>query len=134
MPCSGWRHAQPPISASPARHAAAARHGKLAPGQRAEIEDGTATARCAIPHLRRLSDVAGRRALRIDRRCRLPDGTRAGVPEVWLVHPGDRILTIFRLRDKAYGRPIIQELQGETAVGTVPDVVIAWDKVLARLD
>ena len=47
------------------------------------------------------------------------------------MHPGDRILTIFRLRDKAYGRPIIQELQGETAVGTVPDVVIAWDKVLA---
>ena len=50
------------------------------------------------------------------------------------MHPGDRILAIFRLRDKAYGRPIIQELQGETAVGTVPDVVIAWDKVLARLD
>ncbi|MDT0499094.1 Uma2 family endonuclease [Algiphilus sp. W345] len=59
---------------------------------------------------------------------------RAGVPEVWLVHPGDRVLTIFRLRDKAYGRPIIQELQGETAVGTVPDVLIAWDRVLARLD
>jgi len=69
-----------------------------------------------------------------DQTLKLAAYERAGVPEVWLVHPDDRVLTIFRLQDKAYGRPIIQELHGETAVDTVPDVVIAWDKVLARLD
>lgn len=71
-----------------------------------------------------------------DQTLKLAAYERAGVPEVWLVHPGDRVLTIFRLQDqaKAYGRPVIQELRGETTVAAVPDVVIAWDKVLARLD
>lgn len=69
-----------------------------------------------------------------DQTLKLAAYERAGVPEVWLVHPLDRVLTIFRLQGQAYGRPVIQELRGETTAGTVPDVVIAWEKVLARLD
>ena len=59
---------------------------------------------------------------------------RAGVPEVWLVHPNDRVLTVYRLDNGRYGRPAIDELQGKTAVTAVPDVVIDWERVLARLN
>lgn len=52
---------------------------------------------------------------------------RHGVPEYWLVHPTDRILTIYRLQNGAYGKPDIFELRGKTAVGILPDVSIDWD-------
>lgn len=55
---------------------------------------------------------------------------RAGVGEYWLVHPTDRLLTIYRLLDGAYGKPDIRELVGETACGVLPEVVIDWEKVL----
>jgi len=58
---------------------------------------------------------------------------RAGVKEYWLVHPTDRMVTIYRLVEGAYGKPDVQELQGETAVGVLPDVAIAWDALVARL-
>ncbi len=58
---------------------------------------------------------------------------RAGVKEYWLVHPTDRMVTIYRLVEGAYGKPDVQELQGQTAVGVLPDVVIAWDALVARL-
>lgn len=49
---------------------------------------------------------------------------RAGVPEVWLVHPTDRILTIYRLEDGRYGRPEIREMKGEAPIGVLPGVSI----------
>ncbi|MDZ7810094.1 MAG: Uma2 family endonuclease [Arhodomonas sp.] len=52
---------------------------------------------------------------------------RAGVTELWLVHPMDRVLTIYRLCDGEYGKPEITELTGETAVGAVPGVSIDWE-------
>lgn len=55
---------------------------------------------------------------------------RVGVREYWLVHPTDRIVTIYRLIDGAYGKPDIRELDGETACGALPEVVIGWEKVL----
>ncbi|AHE97896.1 Uma2 family endonuclease [Thioalkalivibrio paradoxus] len=58
---------------------------------------------------------------------------RAGVKEYWLVHPTDRMVTIYRLADGEYGKPEIQELQGETAVAVLPGVAIAWDALIARL-
>lgn len=58
---------------------------------------------------------------------------RSGVKEYWLVHPSDRVLTIYRLADREYGKPEIQELRGETSVGILPDVCIAWDALAARL-
>lgn len=58
---------------------------------------------------------------------------RHGAKEYWLVHPTDRVLTIYRLIDNAYGKPDVQELTGETPVMVLPDVVIAWDALVARL-
>lgn len=52
---------------------------------------------------------------------------RHGVREYWLIHPVDRILTIYRLtEDKTYGRPDIAELEGTTAVASLPGVEIQW--------
>jgi hypothetical protein len=60
---------------------------------------------------------------------------RAGVPEVWFIHPTDRLLTIYRLEIAArYGRPLISELKGQTAISSVPDLSIDWDRMLAQLD
>ncbi len=58
---------------------------------------------------------------------------RHGVKEYWLVHPYDRVLTIYRLEGGTYGKPDVQELTGETAVGALPGVRIAWDALMARL-
>jgi Uma2 family endonuclease len=58
---------------------------------------------------------------------------RAGVREYWLVHPTDRIVTVYRLENGRYGRPDITELAGETAPHAVPDVVIDWARVTRRL-
>jgi Uma2 family endonuclease len=58
---------------------------------------------------------------------------QAGVREYWLVHPTDRVLTVYRLENGAYGRPDTQLLEGETLVGVLPGVVITWDDLAARL-
>jgi Uma2 family endonuclease len=58
---------------------------------------------------------------------------RAGVREYWLVHPTDRIVTIYQLTDGAYGKPDVQELTGVTPVGVLPGVEIAWDALIERL-
>jgi Uma2 family endonuclease len=58
---------------------------------------------------------------------------RAGVREYWLVHPVDRVVTIYRLIDGQYGRPDVFELAGATPVGVLPGVAIAWDELAQRL-
>lgn len=58
---------------------------------------------------------------------------RAGVREYWLVHPIDRIVTIYRLLNGEYGKPDVQELAGETAVGVLEGVSVAWDDLARRL-
>ncbi|CCE24693.1 Uma2 family endonuclease [Methylotuvimicrobium alcaliphilum] len=58
---------------------------------------------------------------------------RSGVKEYWLVHPIDRILTVYRLCDGKYGKPEIFELQGATSSRSLPEVVIEWDELAARL-
>lgn len=65
---------------------------------------------------------------------KLPAYERAGVREVWLIHPIDRTLSIYRLEDGRYARPTILELKGRTAMTAVPNIVIDWDRVLDRLD
>jgi Uma2 family endonuclease len=59
---------------------------------------------------------------------------RAGVRECWLVHPTDRVLSVYRLEEATYARPAIQALEGETPVGVLPGVMIVWAEVTARLD
>lgn len=55
---------------------------------------------------------------------------RVGVREYWLVHPVDRIVSIYLLENGAYGKPIVQELDGTTGAAILPRVVIDWVRVL----
>jgi Uma2 family endonuclease len=55
---------------------------------------------------------------------------RHGVGEYWLVHPVDRIVTVYRLVEGAYGKPDVHELVGALSCGAVPAVTIDWARVL----
>jgi Uma2 family endonuclease len=68
-----------------------------------------------------------------DQKIKVPIYERACVPEVWLVHPTDRTLTIYRLEAGRYGRPTQRELSGQTHLTAVPGVSIDWDRLLSRL-
>lgn len=58
---------------------------------------------------------------------------RAGVREYWLVYPVDRMVTVYRLEQGQFGRPEVGYLSGETPVGILPGVAIAWDALVQRL-
>jgi Uma2 family endonuclease len=60
---------------------------------------------------------------------KVPVYERAGVAEVWLIHPTDRTLTLYRLQEGRYERPTILELKGQTPLTSVPGVNIDWDRV-----
>jgi Uma2 family endonuclease len=68
-----------------------------------------------------------------DRTVKLAAYERAGVREVWLIHPIVLTLTIYRLEAGHYGRPEILELKGQTQITAVPGVIIDWDPVLALI-
>jgi Uma2 family endonuclease len=58
---------------------------------------------------------------------------RAGVQEYWLVHPTDRVISVYRLTGSEYGKPEIYEMKGTTPVGVLADVSIGWDELAERL-
>lgn len=58
---------------------------------------------------------------------------RHGVREYWLIHPIDRVLTVYILSNGEFGKPEIYELLGETAVSALPGVLIQWDELVTRL-
>jgi Uma2 family endonuclease len=62
-----------------------------------------------------------------------PAYERAGVREVWLVHPIDRTLAIYQLGAGRYGRASVLELKGRTQIAAVPGVTIDWDEVLVKI-
>ncbi|MDP9011555.1 MAG: Uma2 family endonuclease [Pseudomonadota bacterium] len=68
-----------------------------------------------------------------DQTTKLAAYERARVPEVWLVHPLDRVLTVYRLEGDRFSRPSIHELGGRTPVTAVSGLVIDWDLVQAPL-
>ena len=68
-----------------------------------------------------------------DQVVKLPAYERAGVREVWLVHPIDRTLAIYRLDAGRYGRASIFELAGKTQIAAVPGVTIDWDEMLVKM-
>ena len=68
-----------------------------------------------------------------DQVVKLPTYERAGVREVWLVHPADRTLSIYRLDGGRYGRPTIVGLTGRTAICAIPGVSIDLDRLRAAL-
>lgn len=55
---------------------------------------------------------------------------RVGVREYWLVHPIDKVVTIYLLVAGAYGKPAVQELVGDTTATVLPQVTIAWARVM----
>ncbi|AHE98267.1 Uma2 family endonuclease [Thioalkalivibrio paradoxus] len=67
-----------------------------------------------------------------DQTVKLSAYERAGVPECWFVHPADRTVTVYRLADRAYGRPEISELAGTLPCRSVGIVTIDWDRVPHR--
>jgi Uma2 family endonuclease len=54
---------------------------------------------------------------------------RAAVPEVWFIHPTDRLVVVYRLENGRYGRPMMMPLQGRSAIKSVPGVTIDWDRM-----
>ena len=80
-----------------------------------------------------LAEILSPSTASYDRCVKIPVYERAGVPEVWLIHPTDRTLVIYRLEDGRYGRPIYQELEGKTLLSAVPSVSIDWDRIMTRL-
>jgi Uma2 family endonuclease len=80
-----------------------------------------------------LAEVLSPSTASYDQGVKIPLYERAGVPEVWLIHPTDRTLAIYRLEHGRYGRPIYQELKGQTLLSAVPGVNIDWDRVMTRL-
>lgn len=58
---------------------------------------------------------------------------RHGVRELWLVHPYDRVLTIYRRASEGgFGAADVREASGRTAVGLFPELEIDWKRVFAR--
>lgn len=56
---------------------------------------------------------------------------RAGVREVWLVHPTDHVVIVYTLSaDGCYGKPAIHETRGTLAAGLFLDLPIEWGLVL----
>ena len=51
-----------------------------------------------------------------------------GVKEYWLVHPVDRLVTIYRLERDGYASPDIMETRGQTESSTIPGLAIDWDQ------
>jgi Uma2 family endonuclease len=58
---------------------------------------------------------------------------RAGVREYWLVHPTDRVLTLYRSEGERYSPAQVVELALETPVLALPGVIIRWDPVVKAL-
>jgi len=57
---------------------------------------------------------------------------RAGVREVWLVHPSDRVVSVYVLDGTTYGRAKIFELDGILEVKSVPGISINWSEFASQ--
>lgn len=56
---------------------------------------------------------------------------RAGVRELWFVHPTDKTVAVYERNGAAFARPAISELGGNLASKILPHVIIDWGRVLA---
>lgn len=74
-----------------------------------------------------VAEVLSPSTARYDRTTKLAAYERAGVPEIWLIDPAGRTVAIHLLVAGRYGRPAVLELEGRTAIATVPGVTIDWD-------
>jgi len=58
---------------------------------------------------------------------------RAGVREYWLVHPVDRVITVYTLENGQYSAPEIADLAEERSPTIFPEIVIRWQPILDKL-
>jgi len=80
-----------------------------------------------------LAEVLSPSTAKYDTTLKLRAYERAGVREVWLIHPLDRTLAIYRLEERLYASPIFLELKGQTPLTAIPGVTVDWDPVTAQL-
>lgn len=50
---------------------------------------------------------------------------RHGVAEYWLVHPGDRSVTVYRLENNAYGKPLVYGVEDQCSPLAFPELIMA---------
>ena len=86
---------------------------------------------CGVPEW--VAEILSPTTARYDRTIKLRAYERAGVPEVWLVDPNDRTVTIYRIVASRYTRPVVLDLKGQTAIAAVPGVSVDWGRLLARV-
>lgn len=55
---------------------------------------------------------------------------RAGVREYWIVHPTDRLLTLYRREGDAFVGPEIVPLEGVTELRALAGLVVRWEPIL----
>jgi Uma2 family endonuclease len=59
---------------------------------------------------------------------------RHGIQEYWLVHPIDRLLTIYRLNPEGkYDQAMILETRGRYTVGILQNLEIDWNIIFRNL-
>jgi len=58
---------------------------------------------------------------------------RHGVAEYWLVHPGDRSVTIYRLDNQAYGKPLVFGTEDACGPAAFPELIISVAAVFSDL-
>ena len=69
-----------------------------------------------------------------DQSVKVPVYERAGVREVWLIHPTKCQLMIYLLEAGRYGPASISKLEGHTPLTAVAGVTIDWEAVLSKFD
>ena len=74
-----------------------------------------------------IAEVLSPSTAKYDRTTKLSAYERAGVPEVWLIDPAGRTVTIHQIAAGRYTEPVMLELKGQTAITAVPGVSIDWD-------
>jgi Uma2 family endonuclease len=80
-----------------------------------------------------LAEVLSPGTARYDATLKLGAYERAGVGEVWLIHPIRRTLAIYHLEKGHYADAVLLELKRQTSLASVPGVTIEWDQVLAQV-
>jgi Uma2 family endonuclease len=79
-----------------------------------------------------IAEILSPGTARYDQTTKIPVYERAGVREVWLIHPANRTLTLYQLKNGCYGHPERLELRGKTPLTAVPDVSIDWDRLYSQ--
>ena len=80
-----------------------------------------------------LAEVLSPSTARHDRFRKLPAYERAGVPEVWLISPMERTVSIYLLEAGRYGPPTVLELKGRTPLTAVDGIAVDWDRVVTKM-